>query len=78
MWMGRIMPEWRTTVSVREMAQDFSPTTLVEIANAAEHRAKLLKEFEPKPWRRTKEQNDAIDTFQQLAAYCRLVIKMGE
>lgn len=62
---------------VKEMALDFNLAALQEIADAAQHRARLIAEIEPKPWLRTQEQNDARDTFSQLAAYCRRVIEMA-
>lgn len=65
-------------MGVREMAQDFSASSLLQIAEGAEHRAKLIAELEPKPWRRIQEQRDAWHTFTCLAAYCREVIKMQE
>lgn len=65
-------------MSIAALAQDFDATSLLQIAKAAEHRAKLIRELEAKPWRRTTEQNDAIDTFDQLAWYCRKVVAMQE
>lgn len=61
---------------VNEMAKDFSASVLNEIADEAGHRAQLIVELEPKPWRRSEEQSDAIDTFRQLAAYARRVVAM--
>ena len=65
-------------MSIQVLAQAFSRPALATIADRAEHNAKLLIELEPKPWRRTKAQNDAIDTFRQLAAYARRVIELME
>ena len=63
-------------MSVREQAQTFDTVTLNTIAAHAEHQSALLRNLEPKPWRRTTQQKDAIDTFDQLAAYARRVINM--
>jgi hypothetical protein len=63
-------------VMIKEMAQDFNKSALNEIANSAELRANLLVKHIPKPWERSTEEADAIDTFKQLAAYCRRVINM--
>jgi len=41
----------------------------------AEKRVNELRQFEPKPWRRTAKQNDQIDTLSQFAVYARRMIK---
>lgn len=63
-------------MNIRQMALDFSAPALREIADAAEHRAKLMLSLEPKPWRMTQAERDAMATFRQLAAECRAVIAM--
>lgn len=63
---------------IKKMAQAFSKSALQEIADGAHDRALILMEQEFKPWKRSKEHNDAIDTFRQLSGYCRRVIVMIE
>jgi hypothetical protein len=63
-------------VMTSDMAKDFNKSALNEIANCAEFRANLLIQHTPKPWERSTEEVFAIDTFRQLAAYCRRVINM--
>ena len=46
------------------------------IAKAAEHKAQLIRELEPKPWKRTEKQKEAYDTYTQLAAYARRAIEI--
>lgn len=63
-------------MSVQALAQDFDTNTLLELAQKARHQARLICELERKPWRRTLQQNTAIDAFQQLARYCERVLEI--
>lgn len=57
-------------------AQSFNASCLRAIANNARHQARLIRELEAKPWRRSQDQNEDLDTFDQLAHYCERVISM--
>ena len=77
--VGRVMPILGVVKMSQHqvLAQDFNLDALRQIAEGAEFRANLIKQLEPKPWRRGKEQNDTLDTFQQLARYCRKTIAIA-
>lgn len=65
-------------MSIQSQAQTFARVVdLNFIIENAEHQAKLLKELEPKPWRRSEEQKDAIDTFEQFGRYARRILQMN-
>lgn len=63
---------------LQKLAQDFSPSSLEEIASAAHQRAQIIISVRRLPWDRTDEERDAIEAFQNLAISCRKVIEMGK
>ena len=70
-WAGANAKQERT----REM--DWNPDHIRSVRDTAEHKAQLIRELEAKPWRRTREQNDMLDTYEQLSRYCQRVLDQG-
>jgi hypothetical protein len=57
-------------------AREFSKDALTQIADAAETRAKILRETDLRPWKRRADVNNAIDDFEQLARYARRIVTL--
>ena len=64
-----------TAAEARETAREFDREAIERAAMLADHKARLIEELEPKPWRRSARQRDALRTLRAFAAYSRQLVE---